>query len=227
MENPLRYEGNKGALTAADMDKLRQSRVFVVGCGALGGFVLEALARLGIGHITAADGDVFEVQNLNRQLLATQVTLGKNKAQEAARRLAEVNPETDFTAVPAYVLTETAHTLLEGNDVVLDCAGELCERRMLIAVCANLGIPLITAAISGWDAQVTVILPNSGTYDRICPPEVEETPVNGSPAFSPMAAAALQVAETVKLLCGKGKSLTDCVLSVDFLRQEYRTIQLL
>ena len=78
-----RYERNIGTLTPEENEKLQTFRVCAVGCGGLGGYVIEELARLGIGHITAVDGDVFQDSNLNRQLFSTEEVLGKSKAETA------------------------------------------------------------------------------------------------------------------------------------------------
>ena len=77
-----RYERNFPAITEAEQEKLKNSRVFVAGCGGLGGYILEFLVRIGIGHITACDGDVFAPSNLNRQLLSTVPLLGVSKAKD-------------------------------------------------------------------------------------------------------------------------------------------------
>ena len=79
-----RYSRNIPAVSEEDMNKLRQSRVLVAGCGGLGGFIIEYLARMGVGAVTAVDGDVFCESNLNRQILSTADNMGTNKAQAAA-----------------------------------------------------------------------------------------------------------------------------------------------
>ena len=79
-----RYARNIPALSATECEILRQKRVLVVGCGGLGGHVIDQLARIGVGSIRAVDGDVFEETNLNRQLLSSVPLLGVNKAKAAA-----------------------------------------------------------------------------------------------------------------------------------------------
>lgn len=74
-----RYERNIPALEEQEQKLLSSRRVLVIGCGGLGGFILESLARLGVGHITAVDGDVFEESNLNRQLYSSPALLGQKK----------------------------------------------------------------------------------------------------------------------------------------------------
>lgn len=86
-----RYLRNFDALTEEEFRALRAGRVLVVGCGGLGGHLIELLARLGVGSLTVVDGDVFEETNLNRQLLSTEALLGCSKAQAAADRVRAVN----------------------------------------------------------------------------------------------------------------------------------------
>ena len=107
-----RYIRNLGALTEQECAKLRTKTVFVAGCGGLGGYLIEMLLRLGVGAIRAADGDVFEASNLNRQLLSSTRNLGRSKAEAAQDRAAEVNPDVCFTAIPAFLTEENALELM-------------------------------------------------------------------------------------------------------------------
>ena len=93
-----RYERHVGSVGAAGQQVLLASRVMVVGLGGLGGSVLESLVRIGVGHLSGVDPDVFDASNLNRQILCTMATLGESKAVVAARRVAAVNPDVDFSA---------------------------------------------------------------------------------------------------------------------------------
>ena len=107
-----RYIRNLGALTEEECALLRTKTVFVAGCGGLGGYLIEMLLRLGVGAIRAADGDAFEASNLNRQLLSSPQALGHSKAEAAAARAAQVNPEVRFEAIPAFVTEENAARLI-------------------------------------------------------------------------------------------------------------------
>ena len=81
-----RYSRNMLALSKEENKSLRDKKVCVIGCGGLGGYIIEMLGRLGIGTIVAVDGDVFEISNLNRQLLSDVTNLGLNKATQAQKR---------------------------------------------------------------------------------------------------------------------------------------------
>ena len=88
---PKRYNRNFHSLSQQDQEKLAKSTVAVVGCGGLGGYMAEELSRLGIGRLILIDGDQHDETNINRQLTATELTLGCWKVQAARERLQQVN----------------------------------------------------------------------------------------------------------------------------------------
>ena len=90
---PSRYQRNRRTISVDNQYTLFRSRVAVLGCGGLGGYIVEQLARLGVGCIVAIDPDVFEEHNLNRQLLSSIAWLGRSKAQAALERVSESIPQ--------------------------------------------------------------------------------------------------------------------------------------
>ena len=98
-----RYARNIPALTRAECEVLRQKRILVVGCGGLGGHIIDQLARIGVGFLRVVDGDVFEASNLNRQLLSSVPLLGVSKAKAAADHIARVNPDVAVEAAEAFL----------------------------------------------------------------------------------------------------------------------------
>ena len=197
-----RYIRNLGALTEKECALLRTKTVFVVGCGGLGGYLVEMLLRLGVGAIRAADGDTFEASNLNRQLLSSPQALGQSKAEAAAMRAALVNPDVRFDAIPEFVTEENAAELIRGCDAVLDALDNIQARRILARACAEEGIPMIHGAICGWSAQAAVILPGDDLIDRIYP-EGARLSSKTSLSFTPPFCAAMQAALCTRLLVGR------------------------
>ena len=120
-----RYARNVPALSEAECELLRRKRVLVVGCGGLGGHLIDMLARIGIGSVRVVDGDVFEPSNLNRQLLSEVSLLGVGKAQTAAERVRRVNPDVAVHAVGEFLTEENAAALLTDCDAVLDIRNDL------------------------------------------------------------------------------------------------------
>ncbi len=107
-----RYSRNIPSVSAEEQAALARRRVLVAGCGGLGGYLIEYLARMGVGEITAVDGDMFEPSNLNRQLLSTQALLGTGKALAARERVRAVNPAVAVRAVEAFLDGENAGGLV-------------------------------------------------------------------------------------------------------------------
>ena len=93
------------------MERLKNAHVAVFGIGGVGGYVVEALARAGIGHLSLIDSDTISLSNLNRQLLATHSTLGMPKVEAARNRILDINPEAQVEVYPIFYTPETAHLL--------------------------------------------------------------------------------------------------------------------
>lgn len=221
-----RYRRNLGALSEEECRLLGEKRVLLAGCGGLGGYLLEYLVRLGVGHVTAVDGDVFEESNLNRQLLSTPGLLGRSKAEAAAARARAVDPGADVTAVADFLTPENARSLLAGHHLALDALDSGADRRTLEAACEALGLPLVHGAIQGWYLQVGVVPPGSGLLSGLYPPGRENSRDKSTLSFVPALCAALQAAEAVKLLCGRESTLWGRLLYGDALSQEYQLLPL-
>ena len=223
-----RYLRNERMLSPDENRSLRSRRVAVVGCGGLGGYIIEMLARLGIGHLSLFDGDVFEESNLNRQLLSLPSVLGKPKALIAAERVKQVNPDVITRAQKVFLDTANATELLEGHDLVMDALDNIDTRFCLQQSCEKLQIPMIFGAIAGWYAQVCTVFPGDRTLDLLYPPGVNKTEETllGNPSFSPALAASLQVAEALKVLLGRGELLRHRILFADTLTHQYSIIPL-
>ncbi|MBR2047271.1 MAG: ThiF family adenylyltransferase [Oscillospiraceae bacterium] len=219
-----RYVRNLPALTEEECRRLARKRVLVVGCGGLGGHIIDQLARIGIGALRVADGDVFEATNLNRQLLSQVPLLGTSKAKAAADHLARVNPELPVDAVEAFMTEENVRSLIHGCDLVLDALDNIPSRKRLSRACAEAGIPYVYGAIQGWVAQAGISLPGDGLLERLFPEEIEITDKSVL-SFTPALCAAMQVSLGVKLLVGRPVE-TGTVFYFDLLHQEYEQIPL-
>jgi sulfur carrier protein ThiS adenylyltransferase len=187
----------------AEQEKLAKSRVLIIGLGGLGGHVLDMLARLGVGHITGADGDVFEASNLNRQLLCTEDKLGMKKAEAARQYVAAVNSLVKFTPMPVFLHGPNLVKAMLGVDAVVDALGSLKDRLDVQRAAANAGKTLISAGIAGLTGWVCVIEPGETGPAEFLGNErgIEETDGNLAPTVA--LAASLQTAETMKVLLGR------------------------
>ena len=217
-----RYERNIPALTEAECEALKGKRVLVVGCGGLGGYLIDMMVRIGIGFIRAVDGDVFEPSNLNRQLLSEVPLLGEGKAKAAAARVGRVNPEVEVEAVEAFMTAANVSALLRSCDAVLDGLDNIRSRKILAAACEKTGIPYIYGAVNGWVAQAAVSMPGDGLIKTLYPEE--EVITNKSVlSFTPALCASMQVSLCIKLLVGRPVE-TGTIYYFDLLHQEFETI---
>lgn len=227
---PERYLRNLGTIGIAGQLRLLRSKVAVIGAGGLGGHVIELLARQGIGHLLVMDGDSFVCHNLNRQILATELTLGMNKAVAAASRVAAVNSDVEVSAVPQMLDAGNAPALLAGMDVIVDALDTISSRHVLLQAARELHIPLVHAAIAGFTGQVATVLPGEtgipALFARSTDSDRGVETLLGNPAATPAFAAALQVQEVVKLITGVGQPLRGQLLYFDLAYNLFETIQM-
>lgn len=222
-----RFERNVPALTAEQQEMLRQKRVLVLGCGGLGGYVIELLARVGVGWLRVVDGDVFEPSNLNRQLYSAPGRLGMSKAQTAAERVGEIAPGTAVEPVTEFFTGDNARQLVEGVDLVVDALDNLPARLLLEDVCDELGVPYVHGAILGWHLQVTTGVPGCRVLHRLYEGITgggDDPAAKTSLAMTPAICAGLQVAEAVKLLTGQAPALQGKLLLLNLLTMEQRVV---
>lgn len=128
--------------------RLKDSRVLVFGVGGVGAALSEALVRAGVGHITFVDGDVYSRSNKNRQLYATESTLGENKASVAARRAREISPEIEARAVESFYRAGEDFDLSE-YDYVCDCIDDVEAKLDLICRAQAAGVAILSAMGAG------------------------------------------------------------------------------
>ena len=132
------------------MEKLKNARVAVFGLGGVGGYVAEALARSGVGQLELIDHDDISLTNLNRQILATQDTLGMPKAEAAAQRAKAINPHIQAAARQVFYTPETAHQFdFTRYDYVVDAIDTVTGKLMLIKAAKEANTPIISSMGTG------------------------------------------------------------------------------
>lgn len=141
-----RFKRTKLLLGEEGLNKLQNAAVMIIGLGAVGGYALEALARSGIGHLILVDFDVFDLTNINRQILATTATVGRKKIDVAKERVLDINPACKVETRDLFVNTETLPRLLnEKVDFVVDAIDALNPKCCLIEALHNAQIPFISS----------------------------------------------------------------------------------
>ena len=220
----MRYSRNIPALSEAECAVLREKTVAVIGCGGLGGYLIEYLTRIGIGSIRCVDGDVFEESNLNRQLLSAPSLLNTSKANAAAERVSAINPQVQAAAYPVFLDETNARELIAGCDAVLDALDNIAARKILAKACSDANIPLIYGAIQGWVAQAAISLPGDDFIEKLYPDGVEIRDKSAL-AFTPALCASMQCALATRLLCGR-EIKNSSLKYFDLLNMEFETIDL-
>lgn len=217
-----RYARNIPALTEKECEVLRTKRVLVVGCGGLGGHIIDQLARIGVGFLRVCDGDVFEPSNLNRQLLSRIPLLGMSKARAAADHVSRVNPDITVEAVEDFMTRKAVRSLIADCDIVMDALDNIPSRRLLAAACEEMRIPYVYGAIQGWVAQAAVSMPGDHLIDILYPEEIEIRDKSVL-SFTPALCASMQTSLCVKVLTGR-KVENGTVFYFDLLNQEFEII---
>lgn len=229
----MNYDKNTNCKTKLDVPPVLSDRekallagksALVLGLGGLGGYLCEFLCRLGIGHLTVTDGDVFEVSNLDRQLNASENTLGNSKARETARRILSIRPDCRITAVEEYFAAENAKKLMRGQDIVLDGLDSPSARLLAADTASALGIPFIHGAIDGWNLQAASVLPGNQLLHLLYPAEKPGRIPGQTLSFVPAVCAGIQVSEAAKLLCGQKAALENRLFLMDLSTLETQTI---
>lgn len=217
-----RYIRNIPALNEEECRVLQTKRVLVVGCGGLGGHIIDMLCRLGVGVLRVVDGDVFEETNLNRQLLSQLPLLGVNKAHAAADHIRSVNPAVETEAVESFLTAENADDLVRGCHIVMDALDNIPARHILADAASRAGIPYVYGGIQGWVAQAAVSMPGDGLIRKLLP---EGTVIrdNSVLSFTPALCAAMQVSLAAKVLTGRPVQ-AGTVFYCDLLHQEFEAI---
>lgn len=138
---------------------LRNAHVLVVGLGGVGAYAAEMIARAGVGRMTIADADTVGVSNINRQLLALNSTIGREKSAVMAERLRDINQHIELNVVCDYIRDEKTYTLLDAAsyDYVVDCIDTLSPKVNLIAAALERGIPVVSSMGAGAKTDPTLI----------------------------------------------------------------------
>jgi len=224
---PLRYQRNIGTIGIEGQLRLLRSCVGVCGLGGLGGYVVELLARYGIGRLILADGEWFEESNLNRQSFCTEADLGRPKTEAAAERVRCINSSLMVSTHHGRLEKEDVGEVFGEADLVVDALDTVSSRLALEEGCMELGKPLVHGAIAGNAGQVMTILPGDPGLKSIYADGEDrgiET-VEGNPPTTASLVASIQVQEAIKIICG-GELLRKGFLLVDMASNLYQFIPL-
>jgi adenylyltransferase/sulfurtransferase len=212
----------------AGQQKLKDSRVLVVGVGGLGSPAALYLAAVGVGEIGLVEFDTVHLTNLHRQVLYTTDDVGHSKLAAARERLAALNPDTRIVPYEERFSAQNARRILEPYDVVVDGTDNFPARYLLNDVSAFLGKPYVYGSVVRFEGQLSVFDAKRGPCYRCLysePPAPDLIPScaeAGVLGVVPGIVGVLQATETVKLLLGRGQPLIGRLLLVDALNLSFR-----
>ena len=165
-----RYSRTRFLLGDAAMDKLKNAHVAVFGLGGVGGYAVEALARSGVGALTLVDHDTVSVSNRNRQILATEETVGQEKALVAARRVASIDPSIRVYPKVCFYLPDTSAEFdFTEFDYVVDAIDTVTGKLTLIQAAQAAGTPIISCMGTGNKLDPTAFRVADISETSVCP----------------------------------------------------------
>lgn len=153
-----------------NLEKLKRANIAVFGVGGVGGFAVESLVRSGIGNIAVFDGDVVDVTNINRQIIASTTTIGKDKVEVIKERALSINPNINFTANKVFYLPENADDYdLSGFDYIIDAIDTVTAKLEIIKRAKALGVPVISCMGTGGKLNVKALTVTDIKKTHTCP----------------------------------------------------------
>ena len=152
------------------MERLKKCRVALFGLGGVGGYVMEALVRSGIGAIDVIDHDTVDETNLNRQILATRETIGKEKTEAAKERALSIRPDCVVRTYPVFYLPETADRFdFRSYDYVIDAVDTVTAKIAIIERAVSSGTPVISCMGTGNKENPAMLTVSDISKTTVCP----------------------------------------------------------
>lgn len=154
-----------------NLNKLKNSHVIIFGCGGVGGFVIEGLVRAGIGKITVVDFDTIDITNINRQIIATQKTIGKNKVDVIKERALSINPNIIVNTINEKYSSETQDIFFNNKtyDYIVDAIDIISSKISLVEIAVQNNIPIISSMGTGNKINPTMLEISDIYKTSVCP----------------------------------------------------------
>ena len=212
--------------------KLKQAKVLCIGTGGLGAPLGLYLAAAGVGRIGLVDFDTVDLTNLQRQILFDTKDIGRPKIEAATNRLRDLNPDIQIDTFETRLTSENALDILKDYDIVVDGTDNFPTRYLVNDACVILGKPNVYGSIFRFEGQITIFAYPGGPCYRCLYPEppppglVPSCAEGGVLGVLPGIVGAIQAAETLKLIIGKGESLVGRLLLFDALAMRFRELKL-
>lgn len=218
----------------AGQEKLLGARVLVVGAGGLGSSLISYLAAAGIGHLDVIDGDRVELSNLQRQIIHETGDIGRLKVESAKDRIEELNPDIRVKIYPHKLDATNIDTIVANHDIVADGCDNFATRFLVADACLRASIPLVSAAVKGFEGQLSTFKPYLGSphpsyrcFVPDLPPDPNNCTETGVIGAVCGVLGSMQGLEIIKELLGIGESLSGILLRYNGLTQNVAHTRLL
>lgn len=206
--------------------KIQNASILIVGVGGLGSPVALYLAAAGVGTLHLVDADVVSLSNLGRQILYNTTHIGQSKVAVAKQVLQELNPDVQVIPHHEFLVEENALSLVQKADVVIDCSDNFTTRYILYDTCKQAGIPLVYGAIEGWEGILTVFTSESPFTLKELFGSTNRTPSKAVMGVTPAVLGSLQANEALKIIGNFGEILSNKLLTVNLLTNQFHLIDL-
>lgn len=213
------------------METLQNSKVLLIGAGALGSLCAMYLAGAGVGNITIAEFDTIDISNLQRQLFFTTSQAGESKLEVICQRIKDLNPNVNVQGINKIITTSIALEIFPEFDFIIDATDNPHSKMMTDNIATQCGKFYCIGGVSSMRGQIMCSGPGYTTYSEIFNPEgicSDLMPCSINGILGPVAGiiSCIQACETIKHLTGTGEMLLNRVLIFDAATMQCQTLSL-
>ncbi len=214
----------------ARQEKILRARVLVIGAGGLGSPALFHLAAAGVGTLGIVDSDRVELSNLQRQIIHFTADIGREKAASARDKITALNPEVKVKPYPVLLEADNAREIIREYDFVIDGTDNFPAKFLVNDACVTEQKPFSHAGIMKFSGQAMTWRPGTACYRCVFrkPPPPDTVPgcrQAGVLGVVPGLLGTIQAAEALRFIIGRGRLLTNRLLTVDALNMEFREVK--
>lgn len=226
-----RYSRNimLSGIGAEGQERLLQSKVLIVGCGALGSVCAMYLAGSGVGMLGLVDFDTVDISNLQRQLSYTITDIGQSKAGTLASKIRDINPAVNVKVYDTLLTGRSAGDIISEYDIIVEGSDNPDTKYLISDMCADLKKNCVMGGIAGTQGQVICFAHGHASYRDFFPEAAAPdgfTPCSLGGVLGPLPGivGSIQAAETVKIITGLGKPMFDTLLLIDAGNMEFNKL---
>ena len=218
------FEKNMDFLTPKEAEKIENTKVAVIGTGALGQMVTHELVRSGFKDLILMDPDRMDYSNFNRQLYAAYSVLDQFKAEILAAQMKDIAPDIRLQVYTEFLDGSNGQRIIAGRDILVDCVDDIRSKLYMEQLAESLNIPLVHGAVEGWFGQITSVYPGDRILSKLYQTKRQQKVT--AMAVTVNTIASLQAAEVIKIAIENENILRKKVLFVDLWASDFSYMNL-